>query len=90
MIHTVCGACQSAKRAEVEAASGAAKQISHQKEWIMSFFATLMIAGWGSAIALGCFYALSESGKLLMIRKRIASWLNTPEEAAQPEANSLA
>jgi len=59
----------------------------------MSFFATLMIASWGSAIALGCFYALSESGKLLMIRKRIASWLiteRTSEEAVRPEANSLA
>ena len=41
----------------------------------MSLFAKLMIAGWTSAFALVGFYALSESGKLLRLRQRIALWL---------------
>jgi hypothetical protein len=49
-----------------------------QKEvHFMSEFVMLMIAGWIATIAMiGCF-ALSESGKLLEIRKRLASWRET-------------
>jgi hypothetical protein len=44
---------------------------------IMSLFVILIIAGWIAAIAMiGCF-ALSESGKVLEIRKRIALWRET-------------
>jgi hypothetical protein len=64
-----------------------------QKEWIMSRFLMLMIGGWASTFAMVGFYALSESGKLLEIRKHIASWLetdHTPEESTQPAGDSLA
>jgi hypothetical protein len=59
----------------------------------MSRFAMLMIGGWACTFAMVGFYALSESGKLLKIRKRIALWLetdHTPEESLQPEGDSLA
>ncbi|MFZ0956431.1 MAG: hypothetical protein WAN60_08815 [Candidatus Sulfotelmatobacter sp.] len=45
----------------------------------MSLFAKLMIAGWASTFVMFGFYALSESGKLLKIRERIASWLEADE-----------
>jgi hypothetical protein len=53
----------------------------------------LMIGGWACTFAMVGFYALSESGRLLKIRKRIALWLetdHTPEESLQPEGDSLA
>jgi hypothetical protein len=43
----------------------------------MSLFAILMIAGWVGAIAMIGGFALSESGKLLTIRQRIAAWWET-------------
>jgi hypothetical protein len=63
------------------------------KEWIMSLFAKLMIGGWASTFAMVGFYSLSESGKLLKIRKRMALWLETdhmPEEGLQPEIDDAA
>jgi hypothetical protein len=59
----------------------------------MSLFAKLMIGGWASTFAMVGFYALSESGKRLKIRKRMALWLetdHTPEESLKPEGDSLA
>jgi len=55
-------------------------------------FAMLMIGGWACTFGMIGFYALSESGKLLKIRKRIALWLETdraPEGSLQPEGDSL-
>ena len=59
----------------------------------MSRFAMLMIGGWASTFAMVGFYALSESGKLLQIRNRIALWLetdHTPAESPQPEEDMVA
>ena len=58
----------------------------------MSRFVMLMIGGWASTFAMVGFYALSESGKLLTIRKRIALWLETDythEEGPQPEEDMV-
>jgi len=41
----------------------------------MSFFMKLMIAGWATTFAMIGVCALHESGKLLSIRRRLASWL---------------
>ena len=38
-------------------------------------FAMLMIGGWACTFGMIGFYALSESGKLLRLRQRIALWL---------------
>jgi hypothetical protein len=40
----------------------------------MSRFVIVMIASWAAAIAMISCFALSESGTLLKIRKRLASW----------------
>ncbi len=59
----------------------------------MSRFAMLMIGGWTCTFAMVGFYALSESGKLLKIGKRIALWLETDHargESLRPEGDSLA
>jgi hypothetical protein len=57
----------------------------------MSLVVKLMIGGWTTTLAMFGFYALSESGKLLQIRKRIALWLETDHapESLQPEGDSL-
>jgi hypothetical protein len=53
----------------------------------MSRFVILMIAGWAATIAMiGCF-ALIESGMLLKIRKRIASWRETSTAAVEVVAS---
>ena len=49
----------------------------------MSIFVELMIGGWTLAIAMIGFVALYESGNLLKIRKRMATWL---ESSAAPVA----
>jgi hypothetical protein len=59
----------------------------------MSRIVMLIIGGWACTFAMIGFYALSESGKLLQIRKRIELWLETgptPEENPQSQGESLA
>jgi hypothetical protein len=54
----------------------------------MSFFAKLMLASWGTAIAMigGC--ALYESGKLLDVLKRMAAWLeSTTPQVSVPQGS---
>ena len=41
----------------------------------MSLFFKLMVGGWTTAAAMLGLCALNASGKLDMIRKRVASWL---------------
>jgi len=48
-----------------------------EEERIMSLFVKLMIASWTIAIAMVGCCALRQSGKLLKIRKRMASWRET-------------
>jgi len=57
----------------------------------MSLVVKLMIGGWTGTLAMIGFCALNESGKLLNIRKRLASWLEpssprAPEKSAYPGA----
>ncbi len=47
----------------------------------MSLFAKLMIGGWTSAIAMSGFCALDASGKLIRVRRRMASWLDPSDRA---------
>jgi hypothetical protein len=45
----------------------------------MSIVVKLMIAGWTGTFAMIGFFALKESGKLLRIRQRVASWLQSSD-----------
>jgi len=46
----------------------------------MSFIAKLMIGGWATTLGMIAVCALNESGKLSVMRKRIASWVQ-PSDA---------
>jgi hypothetical protein len=52
----------------------------------MPLFVKLMIGGWTGTLAMIAFCALNESGKLLNIRKRLASWLE-PSTPKAPRAS---
>ena len=49
----------------------------------MSMFVVVMVGGWGTALAMFGLFALSESGKLLEIRRRLARWLDDSVPAAK-------
>jgi hypothetical protein len=49
-------------------------QAAQKGAHLMSQIVMLIIAGWIATIAMIGFFALSESGKLQEIRKRIALW----------------
>ncbi len=44
----------------------------------MSFVLKLIIVGWLTTFAMIGFFAFRDSGKLLRLRKRIATWLYAP------------
>jgi hypothetical protein len=60
----------------------------------MSLIAKLIIGGWATTLAMVGVCALSQSGQLLGIRKRIASWLEASSgpieanETTSPELTS--
>jgi hypothetical protein len=59
----------------------------------MSLFAKLMIASWSSAIAMFGYFALSESGVLLQIRRHLVRWLEAgpaSEESLLPGGEDAA
>jgi len=47
----------------------------------MSLFVELMIGGWTSAIAMLGLCALNDFGKLMKVRRRMASWLDPSHRA---------
>jgi len=51
----------------------------------MSLVTVVMIAGWTGSAAVIAFFALKESGKLLNLRDRVASWLE-PADAKRSSA----
>ena len=62
----------------------------------MSRFLMIMIVGWTTTFAMFGFFAFMESGQLLAIRQRIASWLTsatpvvTSEGRLDPEGDEAA
>jgi hypothetical protein len=57
----------------------------------MSIVVELMIGGWIGTICMITFFALSESGQLTRIRKRVATWVeNSAPVVTMPEENSQA
>jgi hypothetical protein len=51
------------------------RRFASEKDFVMSVVVKLMIFGWCTTFAMIGICALNQSGKLLKIRKRIASWL---------------
>ena len=68
--------------------------MASETEWVMSGFTILMIAGWTSTLAMFGYFAFRESGKLAVIRQRVAQWLETSgpsaEGSPQPESRDAA
>jgi hypothetical protein len=50
----------------------------------MSLFVKLMIGGWTTTLVIFGFFALSESGQLFKIRRRVVLWLEPSLRTAKP------
>jgi hypothetical protein len=53
----------------------------------MSVVTEVIIGGWTTALAMFGFFALNESGKLLKIRKNVASWLESAAAVVRADEN---
>ena len=61
-------------------ASRGALRWAPEKEYCMTLVEKLMLFGWIATFAMIAYSALSESGKLLKIRKTLTAWLERSTE----------
>jgi hypothetical protein len=64
-------------------------QVARKGAHLMSQIVMLIITGWIATIVMIGFFALSESGKLREIRKRIALWRELSADVAARASNHL-